>query len=177
MAPTFDEVLSTVKDRRYYHAAAEEARRRFRDAGAEDTVICCGGFRITVQHYQGVLVSITPKARTAGRGQITIDATDGKPSDGDPIINGRRYFHDVYGSYRLQEALLIVQVAWQTSGGNIDRLYQAIGARGFCACCGAGLTDPLSIDRGIGPECIKKFHKREVIASLQARNMKAEARA
>lgn len=28
---------------------------------------------------------------------------------------------------------------------------------GRCACCGRRLTDPVSIARGIGPECIKKF--------------------
>lgn len=31
---------------------------------------------------------------------------------------------------------------------------------GKCACCGRRLTDPTSIARGIGPECIKKFEGR-----------------
>ena len=31
---------------------------------------------------------------------------------------------------------------------------------GRCACCGRRLTDPTSIARGIGPECIKKFDGR-----------------
>ena len=28
---------------------------------------------------------------------------------------------------------------------------------GRCACCGRALTDPASIERGVGPECLKKY--------------------
>ncbi len=34
-----------------------------------------------------------------------------------------------------------------------DRLHAALVALMFCASCGRPLTDPLSIDRGIGPDC------------------------
>lgn len=39
-----------------------------------------------------------------------------------------------------------------------------IAHEGRCACCGRPLTDPVSIERGIGPDCFAKLTGSKVIA-------------
>lgn len=60
---------------------------------------------------------------------------------------------------------------WEYAGGAISKLSEsnaltveeaaALGHRyGICVCCGAELTDPQSIERGIGPVCLKNLNKQ-----------------
>ena len=64
---------------------------------------------------------------------------------------------------RMNESSLPVRVAnfalrcvWGTQTNGLPVGYQ-IRHEGKCGCCGRKLTTPESLDRGIGPECIKRF--------------------
>lgn len=51
------------------------------------------------------------------------------------------------------------QAAFRRSQGNVDaaeRLEAQLADAGCCRRCGRTLTDPLSVARGVGPECVKK---------------------
>ena len=47
---------------------------------------------------------------------------------------------------------------WRDHGrpDNADRLEAALAAEGRCRWCGRLLTDPESVSRGIGPDCLAK---------------------
>jgi hypothetical protein len=123
-------------------------RSAYRRHGSGELVVCSAGYWVIVQHYGATLVSLTPKAMSAGRGEIVLwpyGNKDGWVSDG--------YFIDQCGRSRLMKALDVVYLAWLAAGGNVDAFYRAMGASGHCAMCGATLTDELSMSRGIGPEC------------------------
>jgi hypothetical protein len=168
----FEEIVAKVRARDIYYGTDRNSQTilAFDNAGAERSIIACGGFRLLVQHYDSILISIMPKASSAGRGEYVLWTGQSKDSWIVNILN-REYYYDRMGPSRLHEALHIAKIAWETSDGNIEQLHKAIGARGFCAICGAGLSDELSIARGIGPECIKKVHYTPVITHLQKHNL------
>jgi hypothetical protein len=135
--------------------------------GVEVTTIAIGGYRLLITHRQGLLLSITPKATSAGRGSIELNPWD---TSTDNALPG--YCWDTCGSRRLQSALLIAWDAWSEAGGIIDAFYAAIGQTGHCAMCGATLTDELSMSRGIGPECYSKIYGgRSVQRNVMARRI------
>lgn len=85
---------------------------------------------------------------------------------------GREYYYDNYGPTRLHAALAVCMSAWEIAKGDVNLLYQTIGKRGNCAICGAGLTDELSMVRGIGPECFRHIGvKMAAVKELQKRNL------
>jgi len=126
---------------------------------AETSTVAVGGFRWLVRHDGPMLYSIRPRAKSAGRGHVAFDPwanpAKSEHSSCQTEILGELYAIDPYGPRRLQEALALTVCAWITANGVIDAFYRAIGRSGSCAICGANLTDPLSMARGIGPECVK----------------------
>lgn len=59
-----------------------------------------------------------------------------------------------YGSIPVRVISFALRCVWGTQ--NLPEGYQ-IRHEGKCGCCGRTLTTPESLDRGIGPECIKRF--------------------
>jgi len=57
-------------------------------------------------------------------------------------------------SLPVKVAAFALRCVWGSQ--NLPEGYQ-IRHEGKCGCCGRKLTTPESLDRGIGPECIKKF--------------------
>lgn len=165
------EALKNSEQKYYTYERNAVAVSTFIEAGAETTIVAVGGYRLKVVHLDGLLVSITPKATSAGRGHYIIQTKYSNNCTTE--IAGHKYDHDPCGGMRLRDALVIAGLAWETSGGNIDNFYKAIGARGNCACCGAFLSDELSLARGIGPECIKKVYARPMIKLVQKKNLAA----
>lgn len=177
MKQSFQDVFNQVasKQEYYSHDQCRRTLQEFYKAGAEDTVIAVAGYRLIVTHYDGVLIALRPKAASAGRGELVL-WTGNPREDWITKVLDRPYFHDPFGPSRLQEALTIAYIAWETSNGVIEDLYKAVGARGMCACCGATLTDELSMSRGIGPECIKRVFKKEALAMVQADSIERASR-
>lgn len=70
-------------------------------------------------------------------------------------IGGLRYHYPVRGGSKIKDALQVLEEAWKVDPSP-EHLYYVIGKRsGHCAKCGCTLTVPESMERGIGPECIK----------------------
>ena len=138
----------------YSHERDAQTERLFRQHGAETLVVTVAGYRLNVLHFGETLVSIRPKAVSAGRGEVVLwPYTDKQSSFG----NQGGYHFDPCPRPKVGKAVNLAFTAWQAGGGNVQAFYLALGDRGFCAICGATLTDPLSRARGIGPECIKKI--------------------
>lgn len=150
---TLDELRQT-KPPRY----AFERREAVRRLPADETIVAVRGYRMIVRFVGTRLYSIMPRAKSAGRGEIAIDPwAEQEESRYQLRILGDIYTIDPWGPKKLQEALQCTVWAWNDSEGNVDAFYRALGSSGRCAICGATLTDPVSMGRGIGPECIKKI--------------------
>ena len=175
---TTDEIIASCKQRHYSYEQNETTLAKFRAAGTEEIIVCVGGYRIVATVYGTTLVQLKPKATSAGRGEFTLWTGERRDSWIVKICD-RFYYQDKMGSKRVLEALALAAIAWETAarhGGGTDNFYKALGSRGFCACCGATLTDPLSQSRGIGPECAKRIYKTRAVRILQERNMTAATR-
>lgn len=168
---TLSELAETAPP--YYSFQRAEVVQRL---PADEVIVAVGGYRWKVRFKDGVLYTVFPNAKSAGRGHIAIDPWATSSDRSCREILGRRYDWDSYGSQRLQEALALVISAWTIADGDIDAFYKALGQSGHCAICGATLTDPLSMSRGIGPECIKKIWVgRRGIKAVQQLRIEEEA--
>ena len=155
---TVDEILAQVKHippTTYYR---QDRRRQiveaFRENGLKTTLVTTGGFKLEVGHKDGTLIYIKPTAKSASGAMTPLEMVISV--DGPGIrIQGHDYDLEYSGSGRARESIMLAAKAFERGGGDIATFYQWLGARQFCAICGAGLSDPLSKDRGIGPECIK----------------------
>lgn len=138
-------------------------------------IVAVGGYKLEIVYAGALLVSIRPKASSAGRGSLTLDAVRGGTMsldiDSGPFA-GVSYFLDGFGPSKLQAALQVVTVAALAAKGNRSKLYKSLGKSGFCAICGMGLTDPTSMARGIGPECWKQVNKVAALTLVQAHRVK-----
>jgi hypothetical protein len=59
---------------------------------------------------------------------------------------------------------MAAQAQWYRERGDVytaGRLEAKLVAVGRCKRCGRGLTDPTSVDRGIGPDCWQKGDRDE----------------
>jgi Family of unknown function (DUF6011) len=60
---------------------------------------------------------------------------------------------------KVRQALELGHARVMDFAGHADEQMRAAGKYcGHCCCCGKALTDPISIELGIGPECRHKFH-------------------
>lgn len=148
----------------YTYEQNNRTMRAFREAGAKTIVVAVAGYRLNVTHLDDTLVSIFPKAISAGRGHVVLLTGDRKP---DMTVCNLPYYTDPCGSMRLRESLLVAALAWDIANGDLESYYKTLGVRGNCAICGSTLTDPLSQARGIGPECIRKVNYSEYVQAVQ----------
>jgi len=58
---------------------------------------------------------------------------------------------------------VLIELARQIELGGLAKALEYYGSRSVCCICGAHLTDPESILRGIGPECIKKIQAQRIM--------------
>jgi hypothetical protein len=163
---TVDAVIAAIRAEppmRFSTDGTENNRtiERFRQAGAQESIVNLGGFRFTIQSVGNILISIQPNAKSAqpkfgGRLGFTLWSQDRKPGKGSKELGGRVYSFARWDQpERLREAINLAIEAFQRANGDIDLFYEAVGEAGQCAICSRFLTDPLSRARGIGPECIK----------------------
>jgi hypothetical protein len=143
------EQITKQPRRRYAFERNELTEQLFRQAGATELLVTIAGFKLRVCHLGETLVSIHPNSQSAGYGSITLYPYQ----DGERWVNEQGYYVDRAGRVKLMHAIDIAYTAWLAARGNRDNFYKAIGKRGYCALCGRGLTDELSMSRGIGPEC------------------------
>lgn len=60
---------------------------------------------------------------------------------------------------RITSARLARMALWYRSQGDTDaanRAEEVLARLGRCRRCGRALTDPASVERGVGPDCVKK---------------------
>jgi len=118
--------------------------------------ISVGGYRWDIIECEGQFVAAFPKS-SKDRGRGTIYKTT------------KGFDHGYYCfSMKLSSAANIV-AAVLLKCNSVEELYKATSvATCRCAICGANLTDDLSVSRGIGPECWKKFYtnKAKVVARV-----------
>ncbi len=135
-----------------------------KQAGYSVDTVAVGGYRLEIAHVGDLLIAIQPKAASARKATsgITIDAPTGynvfRAYPASHQLAAAHYSQDYGGGQRLRAALNTVLLAFLESGGQREALYQALGRSGFCAICGATLTDDLSMARGIGPDCYTKIY-------------------
>ena len=146
------EMLRTLPPCRYGYDYDQQTERVYRGHGAATIIVTVAGFKLAVLHHGATLVSIRPTATSAGRGECVLYPYDNPPSY---VQDG--YHSDPCPRPKVGKAIRLAFTAWQVAKGDVNAFYRALGERGFCAICGATLTDPLSRARGIGPECYKKI--------------------
>jgi len=118
---------------------------------SRQVTVSCGGFRWHVYLLQDGLAFIEPRSNSAGRFEFTLIPAC---ADRQGIQLGNYLYEvDCCMRRRVAEALFALLAAWTAADNDIDAFYRALGQSGRCAICGATLTDPLSMSRGIGPEC------------------------
>ena len=160
----------------------EQTVKAFREAGAAESIVATGGYRLIVQHMGGVLISVVPKAQSArpqfGGVAGVVIWPHGEERMGQRSFGGRRYSVPSFGwPQRAKEACILAAEAFIRAGGDLRLFYEALGALGQCAICGATLTDELSKARGIGPECVKKIEAGVYRAMLDEEREAAVERA
>lgn len=75
------------------------------------------------------------------------------------------------GQYPRKAAKLAADCRKRGEDVHADRLHGALVALMYCANCGRPLTDPLSVERGIGPDCWPRIDPRwraAIIARITA---------
>lgn len=116
------------------------------------TVFSLGvGVKLWVFHFRGIPVRVCPSREMRGEAILR-----GGDSTCIRMFHGLPYHFDPCGSLKITEAIERILNAFLTTDSPRDAA-RALGAAGRCCCCGADLTDPVSVSRGIGPECIKKI--------------------
>jgi hypothetical protein len=127
----------------------------------EEFTVAVGGYKIVVKHVGTFLLSAHARAASVQRGHLALDLNTTDNRKGWDIIelHGATYYWDCWsGPAKYHAAMMLLIAAWHNAGGDRDLLYKALGKSGYCAICGATLTDDLSTQRGIGPECWKKIY-------------------
>jgi hypothetical protein len=125
--------------------------------GAEEYEVSVGkGHKVTVLSLAGEVVSVTVRSKWS------VDGWD------------CRDFVRLPGGGKACDAVLTVLATCRVTGGRKAETLQALGQTTHrCAICGAWLTDPDSMARGIGPECIRHlgvdFADRVEVAQWKAR--------
>ena len=138
-------------------------------------------FRVTVGGF-GVVLALTPDT-----GEFLGAVSTRKPPAYAPPVGCYRQWDTsaggpeadclptFSGSRREVGAALVAVESFAAAGGDLEKMLQALGlATGYCGVCGANLTDPLSIARGIGPECIKRVGAWGVREVAKGRSESAE---
>ena len=136
----------------------QQIRRFFSEHGAVNVPVSVGGTRLLLQMLGTDLISITQtkdKENTGDKASITLLVDSDVPAYSKFTRKERSYRPNRLGYGKIKDAFYLAMEALERAGGNVELLYKAIGERGTCAICGHDLTDPLSMARGIGPECIK----------------------
>lgn len=126
-------------------------------------IVSCGGYRwdLWTCEVDGTtyIAAAVPHGVRNDRGRIFLQA-DGT------------YDHAYYCfNHKLLHAAMVLGVILSQTN-DLDAIYKALSLEtGCCAICGAHLTDELSVDRGIGPECWKKIwtSKKDVERVIEKR--------
>lgn len=161
---TIEDVFARVlalPDNKYDSVRNDRTIKAFTDAGAKEAMIATGGFKLKLLIYDRTLIAIWPNAKSArpeyGDGRLVIwPYAVAERSRQHRKIGRYTYYFDTWrNTQRLIEAVKLAYQAFERAEGDMSSFYKALGAQGMCAICGRGLSDPLSVDRGIGPECIQ----------------------
>jgi hypothetical protein len=127
----------------YSYERLEELQRLTRlDPAHEEYQVSIGkGHRVTVLALNGEPVSVTIKNR-----------------DGDNSLDVAQWSYTNFGGKKL-DTLFTVWATVVVTGGRKAETLRALGqATHRCSICGTPLTDPDSMARGIGPECVKHIY-------------------
>jgi hypothetical protein len=117
-----------------------------------------GGARFIIGHIGETLLYIQPKANK--RGYVLLTGKEEK-SRHCTEIRGLWYSLDPCANIKTCEALLEIINAWEL-GASREAVYKIVGGLTTrCAMCGCELTDPLSMSRGIGPDCWQTIYAND----------------
>jgi hypothetical protein len=161
---TIEDVFARIlalPDNKYDSIKNDRTIKAFTEAGAKEAMIATGGFKLKLLIYDRTLIAIWPNAKSArpeyGDGRLVIwPYAVAERSRQHRKIGRYTYYFDTWrNTQRLIEAVKLAYQAFERADGDMTTFYKALGAQGMCAICGRGLSDPLSVDRGIGPECIQ----------------------
>jgi hypothetical protein len=120
---------------------------KFPQGTAKSITIAVAGYKYDVYTFEGYIMGAVPKAKNASRG-VTMRTG----------VNAKYKTRYAVFSNKLADSVSVLIMALETAKDDLSALLSAIGgATDHCACCGAELTDALSVARGIGPECYKKI--------------------
>jgi len=116
--------------------------------GAKSVTVAVAGVRLDIHYIGSVLIWISPTSASAGRGECCLWVYDKEDTW---VRNG--YWFDRCSRVKTGKSVDVAYIAWIAAQGNLPDFAKALGVSGYCACCGRGLSDPISMARGIGPEC------------------------
>lgn len=108
----------------------------------------------TFSHHRGIPVHMEAMR---GRGWAILEPVPAPEHQRHLMVDGIPYMMDPCGSERVDTAIRLAVTAFVRSESPA-KAAELLGQGGICCCCGAHLTDPVSISRGIGPECFRKTH-------------------
>jgi len=91
------------------------------------------------------------------------------------IAPGEFFWWDRFGPQKIYDSLVIFAAAYSAvveKGGGYEMMRQILGKQsGHCSICGAFLSDELSTQRGIGPECWKKIGVKGMLRTVQKKKL------
>lgn len=158
---TFDEYLALFRDPRVY--ASEIG---YPKGTRKEITVAVAGYKYDVYTFEGRIMGAIPRAKNAYRAATIRMGVEAKYATQYSVF-----------AYKLYDSASVLIVAMETAKDDVSMLLKAIGgATDRCACCGADLTDPLSVARGIGPECYKKIWvSRDDVKEVMKRRVKVAA--
>lgn len=123
---------------------------RFDPDEKEEVLALNAGRKIHVRHKDGYVTVIY-----AVTGRNPWDRADSwRKADG-------TFSGPVRGGKKVMDVL--EELGRQIEQGGLAQALAYYGSRSVCCICGANLTDPESILRGIGPECVKKVQAKRIM--------------
>lgn len=158
---TFNEYVALFQDPKVY-----KSEIGFPKGTSKAITVAVAGYKYDVYTFEGRIMGAIPRAKNADRA-VTVRTG---------ILPKYITQYSVY-SYKLLDSVTVLIAAMETANDDVSMLLKAIGgATDRCACCGADLTDPLSVARGIGPECYKKIWvSRDDVKEVMKRRVKVAA--
>jgi len=74
--------------------------------------------------------------------------------------------YHIYGEAKNKLYAVMKDLVEQIEANGLAAAIKHFGRKSICCICGANLTDPESIHRGIGPECVKKIQAQRIMRLL-----------
>jgi len=158
---SFSEYVALFQDPKVYMSEIG-----FPKGTKKEITVAVAGYKYDVYTFEGRIMGAIPRAKNASRAATIRTGIEAKYQTPYSVF-----------AFKLYDSVSVLIAALETAKDDVSMLLKAIGgATDRCACCGADLTDPLSVARGIGPECYKKIWvSRDDVREVMKRRVKVAA--